>query len=106
MEGAVATAATEPTAATVVTVVAERALGSAPSVLVGAVEEETFALPTRKRKPTEDARLSSNQVVNPATKPKVELAYSAVYWTHETQAKTLNLSKIHSADLSADVARE
>ena len=74
MEEAVARAAAESTAATAVPATAEHALESAPSVLVAAVEKETFALPTLKTKPIEGARLSSKQVVNPATKLKIELA--------------------------------
>ena len=70
-------AASESTTATDVMVVAEQALESAPSVSVAAVEEETFPLPTRKTMPIEVARRGSNQVVNPATRLKIELAYSA-----------------------------
>ncbi len=49
MEEAVAMAATESTAATDVTVIAEHALESAPSVSVATVAEETFGLlPTHR----------------------------------------------------------
>ncbi len=71
-------AATESTAATVATKVAEQTPESATSVTVAKVGEETFGLPTRKMKPTKVARGGSNQVVNPATKLQIELAYSAV----------------------------
>ena len=77
-EEAVARAATESTAATAVTAIAEHALGSAPSVTVAKVRLATSDLPTRKRKPIEVARRDSIQVENPATTPKTELVYSAV----------------------------
>ena len=78
MEEAVARAATDSTAATAVTAIAEHALESAPSVTVAKVRVATSDLPTRKRKPIEVARRGSIQVENPATKLKIELAYSAV----------------------------
>ena len=67
-------AATESTAATAATAIAEHAPGLAQSELAAAVEEETFGLPTHRTKLIEVARLSSNQVVNPATELKSELA--------------------------------
>ena len=83
MEEAVARAATESTAtelmATVVTMVAEQKLESAPSVTVATVGVETSDLPTRKTMRIEVARRNSNLVVNPATKLKIELVYSTVY---------------------------
>ena len=100
------TAATEPKAATAVTVTAELALESAPSVLVAAVEGETSLLPTHKTKEIEVARRGSNQVAYPATKLKIELVYSAACRTRNVWVQTSNLSKTHSADLSADVAHE
>ena len=77
MEATVARAATESTAATAVTAIAEHALGSAPSVSVAAVGEETFGLPTHRTKPIEVVRRGSIQVENPATRPKIEPVYSA-----------------------------
>ena len=73
----VSTAAAEPKAATAVTMIAELALESAPSVLVAAVEGETGLLPTHKMKEIEVARQGSIQVVYPAPKLKIELVYSA-----------------------------
>ena len=78
-EATESTAAAEPKAATAVTVIAEHALESAPSVMAARVEEETFPLPTHRTKPTEVTRRGSIQVANPATRLRIELVYSAVY---------------------------
>ncbi len=77
------TAAAEPKVATAVTVIAEHALESARSVLAARAEGETSPLPTHRMKLIEVARRSSNQVVNPATKLKIELVYWTVYWMLE-----------------------
>ncbi len=71
------TAAAELKVATALTVIAELALESAPSVSDAAVEGETCLLPTHKTKEIEVARRGSIQVVYPAPKLKIELVYSA-----------------------------
>ena len=72
------TAAAEPKVATAVTVIAELALESAPTVLVAAEEGKTSPLPTHRMKLIEVARRGSIQVVYPVPKLKNELVYSAV----------------------------